>query len=326
MAYKKWCDMNADEQAEAKAAREERLAKTQELLVKGIQSVIDSGQWQKFLEFSSRFHQYSFRNMMLVWMQRPNSTCIASVKKWNELHRWVKKGEHGMEILVPIFKKEMIEGKEMEMLVGFKVGHVFDISQTDGADLPEEVMPSLLRGNNVELLHALIRYGMDVMKVRVEEEIMDDGANGYITYSQGKPDRIAIKASNEPTMKAKTMAHELAHGILHSESEYAEHTPRDTKELEAESTAFLVMNTFGIDSGEYSFLYLASWGGGAEGIKQIQESGGRIHRAANAIISWVQEQYGYEEAHDEAHESVSGVPESSPESTESVRQAVPEVL
>lgn len=296
--YKKWQDMTEEEREAVKKEREDKLNATQELLIKGIRSVIDSGQWKKFLAFSDKFWHYSFRNMMLVWIQRPNSTQIASVKTWNELGRYVLKGEKGMEILVPIFKKvseinDAGVSVERKLLVNFKVGHVFDISQTDGKPIEETSGVKYLVGNDVELLSHLINYAKEVLHVQVEEEAGLNDVSGYISYSgpNSVPDKIVLNASRTPTMMAKTMAHEITHGILHTKTEYTEHTSRDIKELEAESSAFLVMNAFGIDSGEYSFLYLAGWSNGEEGIKAIQDSGTHIHKAACSIIEWIQEKY-----------------------------------
>lgn len=322
--FKHWADLTPEEQETARQARQDRLELARQKLASGIEKLVASGRWRDYLKFQGKFHRYSFCNTFLILMQKPDATLVASYRTWQKLGRQVRKGENGISVFVPILArahadaeshkpKELteataVQGMEagdsgfldttlpddsgMEQLVGFKIGHVFDVCQTDGAPLPQEPV-SLLQGDDAGLYQALTDFARQVVKVdvvEVGEDILPPRTNGECVYSsEGKPARIHIKGSNPPRMKTKTLAHELGHALLHAESEYRAASSRSIKELEAESIAFVVLSNFGIDSGDYSFGYLATWGGGEEAIRSIQVSGERIRQAAHQVITWIEE-------------------------------------
>jgi hypothetical protein len=311
--YKHWADMTPEEQEASRRLRTEKLEAANQKLATGITNLVASGRWKDYLNFQGRFHQYSFCNTMLIFLQKPDASLVASYYNWQLLGRWIKKGEKGISIFVPILVKVPLSEKfqvikagcqgfdesqnprdEMlvEKLVGFKLGHVFDVSQTDGILLPQSPV-SLLQGDDMGLYKSLGIYARDVLKVDVIEEAENTlpfNSNGVCVYGEnGKPSCIRIKGNNPSLMKAKTLAHELGHALLHAEREYHQYIDRSLKELEAESVAYIIMNNYGVDSGEYSFGYLAGWGDGEESIKTIQESGERIRKAAHKIISWLEE-------------------------------------
>lgn len=302
--YKQWKNMTEDERKVARENREKKLAATTEMLVNGIKGVMNSDQWKNFLLFSAKFYRYSFRNMLLIWIQKPTATLVGSFKFWLKMHRMPRKGT-GLQILVPIIKKVDIEDSDgntyqADRCVGFKIGHVFDIGDTDPHGEPIKGVEtggiSLLQGNEIELYTALQLYAKDVMNIPTIEtnEFRNMAVNGSCRFDAETklPVEIKIKADNEPTMKAKTMAHEITHATLHKIDIYKVHTDKSIEELEAESAAFIVMHNFGIDSGEYSFMYLATWAGNEEGLKIIQQSGKRIQETARDIITWIEEKYG----------------------------------
>ena len=308
MAYKHWKDMTEEERTACKTKREEKLKATTELLTKGIKGIITSDAWQTFLVFSSKFYRYSFRNLMLIWMQKPSATLVGSFKFWMKLKRMPRKGT-GLEILVPIIKKVDVQDADgntyqADRCVGFKIGHVFDVSDTDGEPLKENTGISLLKGNDIELYGALCEYAKEKFNIIVQETGQWAGLtiNGSCHYNDQVADMIEINNENEPTMKAKTTAHELAHATLHTPAVYHAHNDKSLEELEAESVAFVVMHNFGINSGEYSFLYLASWAGGDDGVKQIEQSGKKIQETARDIITWIEEKYGLVATEDEETE------------------------
>ena len=311
--FKYWADMTPEEQDAARKVRAEKLEIATQKLSVGIENLVASDRWKDYLKFQGKFHRYSFCNTLLIMFQRPGATLVASYKSWKNLGRWIKKGESGISILVPVLVKAhssqtwrvigpgnqglevtSTRGEEMitEQLVGFKIGNVFDISQTDGVPLPQDPV-SLLQGDDAGLYQALSSFVGDVVKVaviEVDDSILLSYVNGECVFgTEGKTSCIRIKSNNSSLMKAKTLAHELGHALLHAEREYHQHTGRSLKELEAESVAYIIMNNYGVDSGEYSFGYLAGWGGGKEAIKIIQESGERIRKAAHKIISWLEE-------------------------------------
>jgi len=322
--FKHWADLTPEEQETARQARQDRLELARQKLASGIEKLVASGRWRDYLKFQGKFHRYSFCNTILILLQKPDATLVASYKTWQKLGRQVRKDESGISIFVPIlarahtdpgFRKQrdsigattvlgtkagasgsldttLPDESGTDQLVGFKIGHVFDVCQTDGAPLPQEPL-SLLQGDDAGLYQALTDFARQVVKVdvtEVGEDVLPPSTNGECLYGQdGKPVHICIKGSNPPRMKTKTLAHELGHALLHAESEYRAASPRSIKELEAESIAFVVLSNFGIDSGDYSFGYLATWGGGEEAIRSIEVCGERIRQAAHQVITWIEE-------------------------------------
>jgi hypothetical protein len=161
-------------------------------------------------------------------------------------------------------------------LGGFKPVPVFDLSQTDGQDLPE--VCSKLEGSDERGAYTQLLVVAEVLGFTVEDSEELGSANGDCSHLLH---RIRVRTSNSPVQRVKTLAHELAHAILHEEFD-----DRPIAELEAESVAFIVCDHLGIRSDEYSFGYVAGWaGGGEEAHKAIKASGSRIQRAADQILS-----------------------------------------
>ena len=267
--FKHWADLTPEEQETARQERQDRLELARQKLASGIEKLVASGRWRDYLRFQGKFHRYSFCNTFLILLQRPDATLVASYKTWQKLGRQVRKDESGISVFVPILARAHADpesrkqrdsigatavlGTEagdsgsldtalpddhgMEQLVGFKIGHVFDVCQTDGAPLPQEPV-SLLQGDDAGLYQALTDFARQVVKVdvvEVGEDVLPPRTNGECVYGQdGKPAHIHIKGSNPPRMKTKTLAHELGHALLHAESEYRAASSRSIKELEAE--------------------------------------------------------------------------------------------
>ncbi len=257
----------------------ERRAEVMAKLTAGIEALTSSRRWMELLSMQRRFHAYSFNNSLLIALQCPDARRVAGFKTWLSLSRSVRKGEKAIWILAPSTRK--VEDPETDeahsVLTGFRPVPVFDISQTDGEDLPE--VASLLSGDDAGLFD---RLAMVAARRSLPLEFADLGStNGQYNCETRV---IQINAHRTRAQQAKSLAHELAHSILH-EGGYAA-TPRELAELEAESVAFVVCGIEGLDSGEYSFGYVASWsGGGDKAIAAIKEVGQRVHDAANAILS-----------------------------------------
>lgn len=199
-------------------------------------------------------------------MQRPNASQVAGFNTWKQLGRQVKKGA----------------------LSGFRTVSVFDIEQTEGDPLPE--VCQRLQGDDQGLFNSLQAFATN-KQIPVTIEAI--AANGICRYSQGKPVGIVINDNLTPLHRAKTLAHELAHALLHNPHEYGEH--RGDMELEAESTAYVVLNHFGFDSASYSLGYVAHWqkaaGEDKEGtLLQLRASAQAIHRASHEMLDWVESQ------------------------------------
>jgi antirestriction protein ArdC len=255
------------------------------LIEKGIKELSSSEKWIQYLKFQAHFHNYSFNNTLLILMQCENASKVTGFKTWNKVGRHVKKGEKAIKILAPrIYKvekevenekgeKETVEQKKMV----FVSVPVFDLSQTEGEELPTLV--DKLEGNT-----ELYEIATSVCPFPISEEVITGGANGYYNKLEN---RIAIKHDNPELHKLKTLIHEWGHGLLHASMD--DETPRDIKELEAESVAFIVCHRLGLDTSGYSFAYLSSWGGGEGAIGKIKESCERIQKTSNEILSSLEE-------------------------------------
>jgi hypothetical protein len=247
-----------------------------------IQQLITSSNWQNYLKTQSRFHRYSFNNTVLILMQLPDATKVAGFNTWKQLQRCVNKGEKAISILAPLrYKQEVEDPKTGDTtqqfgIRGFKKVSVFDISQTSGQDLLEPPV-SPLHGDDQGLFKQLQHFS-DHRGWSVKVEPLG-GANGVCRFGTRQ---IGIDPKLSPLHRAKTLAHEIAHSLLHEEAQYNEH--RGDLELEAESVAFIVLDHFGLDSGDYSFGYVASWQTDKDAIAQLQKVGQRIQGAAKQII------------------------------------------
>lgn len=224
-----------------------------------------------FMSTLAKFYKYSLNNILLIMIQNPDASRVAGYMDWKNKHnRQVRKGEHGIKILAPCAYKIDPDDKESPMEIkGFRVVNVFDISQTDGEDLPDApnwVSP----GKNEKLESKLLQFAVDnQIKVEITEDL-PDGAQGS---SQGNAIKLA------PNAGTKTLIHELAHELLHKEKKYN----RKTMELEAESIAFVVGYTFGLDDLA-SPNYLALWEADAE---KIMDRINIIRKAAIRIIEGI---------------------------------------
>lgn len=223
-------------------------------------------------------------NVMLIMLQNPYATRVAGYHAWQELGRQVLAKEQALRILAPMkYKKEDApDGEKVSEIRGFKLVPVFDISQTEGRELPDVV--SRLEGLAPEGVFNILTEFAGTIGFRVERpESLESGANGDTTHSLA---RIRIVASNSEAQQVKTLAHEIGHALLHDpEVPATKEWTRGLKELEAESTAYVICAALGMDTGDYSFGYVAGWAGGApEAIRGIKDSTSRIQKAATAVL------------------------------------------
>jgi antirestriction protein ArdC len=269
-----------------KTTKENGVKAELEMIEKGIEEILKSGKWAEYLKFQSAFHNYSFGNTMLIMVQCPTASRVAGYNTWKKLGRQVEKGQKAIKILAPmIFKGEKeVENKssgEKEKketsYMRFKGVSVFDVSQTDGKELPS--LLEKLQGET-EMYNKI----MGIVPIPCEEEEITDGSNGYYHLVDK---RIAVKKDNSEMQKLKTVVHEWGHHILHNK-EAKEKVTNDIMELEAESVAFVVCNRLGIDTSDYSFGYLLGWGNGEGANAKIKMSGERIQKASTEIIQAIE--------------------------------------
>ncbi|MBW4030115.1 MAG: ImmA/IrrE family metallo-endopeptidase [Acidobacteria bacterium] len=250
----------------------------------GISELTTSERWQRYLDVQSRFYSYSPNNVMLIALQKPNATRVAGYKTWQSLDHQVRAKESALRILAPMRyqKDDGPEGENVREVHGFKLVPVFDVSQTDGPDLPEAV--SRLEGLAPEGVFERLTEFAHGIGFRVERpESLVSGANGDTTHASGV---IRVVSANSEAQQAKTLAHEIAHALLHDpESVTTKDLSRGLKELEAESAAYVICTALGMDTSDYSFGYVLGWTGGApDAIEGIRASTGRIQRAATAVL------------------------------------------
>lgn len=256
-----------------------------ERLSEGIAQLTSSERWQDWLDMQSRFHQYSFNNTLLIMRQCPEATRVAGYNAWRKLDRFVRKGEKGIWILAPmVYKADADESagsdEATRVIRGFKPVPVFDLSQTEGQELPE--VCSRLTGAVPGDVYSQLRSVAHGLGFAVVEESLTSGANGECSHAER---RIRIEASNEERQQVKTLAHELGHAILHEPGEGRPES-RALLELEAESVGYVVCQNLGIETSDYSFGYVATWAGGSdEALTAIKASGSRIQRAADTILT-----------------------------------------
>ena len=250
----------------------------------GIADLTTSEKWTQYLDVQSKFYRYSPNNVMLILLQNPYATRVAGYRAWQALDHQVLAKESALRILAPMTykKKDAPEGESAREIRGFKLVPVFDISQTEGPDLPD--IASKLEGLAPEGVFAKLTEFAQGIGFRVERpESLDSGANGDTSHSEG---RIRVVSSNSEAQQAKTLAHEIGHALLHDPAvETTRDLARGLKELEAESAAYVICTALGMDTSDYSFGYVAGWAGGApEALQGIKASTGRIQRAATAVL------------------------------------------
>ncbi len=234
-------------------------------LIAAVKTEMNDSKILEYLEFCSRFHNYSFHNRLLIWMHRPNATLVAGFKTWAKMGRYVKKSEKGIPILAPMtikVRKEQDEREDQDMddileqdhqpevITRFKVVYVFDVSQTDGDPLPEAPDITAVSGDASRLLPALERIvqsqGIGLSYV---ESLPRD------TLGISKKGRIDILVSLDTAQRFSVLVHEFAHELLHGSWERA-NLLKKVKELEAEATAYVVLKHFGLKGKAPQYLAL----------------------------------------------------------------------
>lgn len=227
-----------------------------------------------YLKTVAKFHQYSFRNCMLISMQRPDATRIAGFRTWKKLNRFVKKGEKGIVIIAPIVIKKddkKCQDNNDSQTVYFKATHVFDISQTDGDPLPE---PSSVLGNPKGHLKRL----KDFAQSRCIEIEYSYGLGAAYGASLGG--KILLSPGLSPAGEFTTLSHEIAHELLHK-CDKDLRPSKKVREAEAEAVSFVACQAIGLDTNTASSDYIQLYRGDKD---TLLESFDRIQQTALEII------------------------------------------
>ena len=288
---------------------EKQLKEISERLEQGVKEIFTSERYTEYLNTMSKFHNYSFNNTLLITMQKPEATLVAGYQAWQKkFNRHVKRGEKGIQIIAPapIREKQEIEKidpvtKEpvigddgqpeteiVEMVIPrFRVTTVFDVSQTEGEPIAELKVPELT--GSVQFYDTFMQALQNISPVPIRMMNVEGEAKGY--YHQTEK-YIAIKEDMSNVQTMKTGVHEVSHALLHDrEVMDAEGVLKDqtTKEVEAESIAYIVCNHFGLDTSEYSFTYIASWCESRD-MKALKASMDTIRKTSAEIIGNIEEQ------------------------------------
>ena len=289
----------------------EKLKEITDRLEQGIAELFDSERYREYLKVMSKFHNYSFNNTLLIAMQKPDASLVAGFSAWkNNFGRNVMKGQKGIKIIAPSpFKirqevekidphtqkpiigkdgKPVTEEKEVK-IPAYKVVSVFDVSQTEGKELPDIAVDELT--GDVDRYKDFFAALEKTSPVPIAFENIGGGSHGYY-HLEDK--RIAINEGMSELQTLKTAIHEIAHAKLHDidlnapKDEQQPHVDRRTREVEAESVAYTVCQHYGLDTSDYSFGYVAGWSSGRE-LSELKSSLETIRSAAAEIINSIDE-------------------------------------
>ena len=289
----------------------EKLKEITDRLEQGITELFDSERYKEYLKVMSKFHNYSFRNTVLIAMQKPDASLVAGFSAWkNNFGRNVMKGQKGIKIIAPSpykVKQEMkkIDPHTQQPIIGkdgkpvteekeitipaYKVVSVFDVSQTEGKELPDIAVDELT--GDVERYRDFFAALEKTSPVPIGFEQIPGSSHGYY-HLEDK--RIAIQEGMSELQTLKTAIHEIAHAKLHDidlnapENEQQPRVDRRTREVEAESVAYTVCQHYGLDTSDYSFGYVAGWSSGRE-LSELKSSLETIRSAAAEIINSIDE-------------------------------------
>lgn len=313
----------------------------------GVKDLFNSERYQDYLKAMSKFHDYSLNNTLLIVMQKPDASLVAGFNKWrDEFERHVKRGEKGIKILAPApykIKKELekldpdgkpiigedgkpvTEQKEIT-IPAFKVVSVFDVSQTDGKEIPDIAVDSLT--GSVEQYEDFFKALEQTSPVPVGFERIESGAHGYYHNAEK---RIALNEGESELQTVKTLIHEIAHAKLHdidlnAPTDMQERPSRRTREVEAESIAYTVCQHFGLDTSDYSFGYIAGWSSDKE-IKELKASLETIRQTASELITEIDGHFAQLQQQRAAAQEERPVMESlAPEQQQAIRDEVQATL
>lgn len=264
-----------------------------QLLKDGVKDYFQSDTYKQYLTTMSKFHNYSPRNIQLILMQNPEASHVASFKKWkDEFERSVNKGEKSLRIFAPITLKRrdpktneplLDENGNEQTFMSFKLVPVFDVSQTNGKELPKPIYELEGTYEDYGNLYKSAKEVSEANGVPLSFSKDTKGSNGFYSVNNNE---IVIKQGMSEQQTLKTIFHEMAHSDLHN-MEKLQETPlkRSTAELQAESVAFVVASHYGLDTSEYSFGYLATWTDDPNGLSDLEGQIKIVQKEADSLIS-----------------------------------------
>jgi hypothetical protein len=256
-----------------------KVEELQAQIERGVGELVEGEDWRRWLEVAARFPRYSFRNTLLIRLQCPDASAVMGYRAWQGLGRQVRAGERGIRILAPcLYKRDDETDEPTRVLRGFKAASVFDFSQTEGEPLPKPAAVTLLEGDAPAGLWDALTSQVVGEGFTLERAELPGTANGTTDFGTRT---VTVRVGLSAAQAAKTLAHELAHVLIHNGTEYSAGC-RGRAEVEAESVAYVVCQAAGLVTSGYSFGYVAHWSGGDT--KVIQETAERVVMCARQII------------------------------------------
>ena len=286
--------MAFNNQEYANKVKQETAELTQQL-EQGVKDVFSSDKFKIYLDFMSKFHNYSYNNCILIQKQNRNATLIAGYNAWQEkFKRAVNKGEKGIRILAPApykievehqktdDKGNLVTEKKQVQRISFRPVSVFDVSQTSGEPIP--MIANRLQFN-IEIFNDILQIIKDVSPYPIEFSDDLGGANGICKHSEKK---LYILSGMSESQTIKTAINESTHAMIHQPEQ--RQADRQAEEVQAEATAYVICKHFDIDTSDYSFEYIASWSSNAE-LDILKNSLSIIQETANNIITSIEDKY-----------------------------------
>jgi hypothetical protein len=306
------------ESDEQRSARDERIAQLHEQLVDAVDGLVSSDDWRRAMEFAARFRGRSFGNTLLIWVQHsaayeagrvpePMPSYVAGFRQWQQLNRAVAKGQSGYMIQAPVTARFATTTPQIaeswrrlgraekprpgevvrSRMIGMKPAYVWDVSQTAGDPVPERPPARLLRGAAPEglwdgLAAQVHDHGFRIQRVPDERAIR--GANGLTDYTSRT---VSVRSNMDDAAQVKTLAHELAHVMLHGPDNPDAAAHRGIGEVEAESVALMIGAAHHLDTSSYTIPYVSSWASSVEGktpAEVVRATGERVRAAAVCIL------------------------------------------
>ena len=257
-----------------------------ENIVDKLQTIVDSGEYEKFLKFNKNFRGYSFNNLVLIFSQFPEATMVAGKAKWLKIKRQLAPGEKKIFIIAPLPRKfdkitKVIEdGEELKKIEtieynSYRYVYVYDISQTEGEPIP--LQSKNINCNDMAYFYEKLK---SFSNYPVLEKELSGGKKGY--YSPSK-EHIVIKNTLSANDKVSVLLHELSHA-MYDDFDYS--TDRNLSEVFVESIAYIVADHFGLDTSLCSFNYIIKWAKGDP--KVVLELGSKIQKCANQFIDKIE--------------------------------------
>jgi antirestriction protein ArdC len=282
-----------------------------EQLHAAVRQLCDGPDWAAMLRVAGSFHRYSYRNMLLLWMQAHDRdltlTQVAGHQAWRRLGRTVRKGERGLKVLAPIRRRLSEDeaaalgprgydatGRPAQVLRGVRIAHVFNLSQTDGEPLPQGPAPAYLTGEDTAGLWARLAELVAGQGYRIERRVESGETQGWTRYSERL---VSVRPDIDGAHAVAVLAHELGHILAEHETR---HISREQRETEAESIAYVVLTGCGIDpeaTQAAAAPYVAGWSGGDPEV--ITAAVATVHRVAATVLRALRPQTSNDPGEDE---------------------------